>query len=61
VGSTVYVLVVGNDATARTLSFNAVFQGSLPSITDATSTKHYLLAIVCVDVGQFGVSSLRVK
>ncbi len=42
--------IQGNDATARTVSFATGFKGSLPSITNMTSTKKYRL-IFTADTG----------
>jgi len=60
VGTTRYVLIKGSDGTSRTLSFGANYLGSLPTITDATSTRWYLLTLVAISASHIGVSSLRV-
>jgi len=46
------VEVVGNDGTARTLSFGSEYEVS-PTLTDITSTKSYVLAIYCCGAGRF--------
>lgn len=53
------IYVVGNDATARTITFGNQFLGELPTINDATSTKGYLLTIYCRTTTHFVVSAKR--
>lgn len=55
------IIVQGNDATARTLTFGNQFLGSLPTLTDITSTKWYLLTIMCITSTHFIVSSTQAK
>lgn len=47
------VLVKGNDATLRTVTFNASFLGELPAIVDCTSTKWYDVTIKCITASHF--------
>lgn len=58
-GTTATLLIKGNSGTARTLTFNAVYKGLLPVITDATSTQWYLLTVYCVDATHFVVTSVE--
>jgi hypothetical protein len=53
------ILVQGNDATDRTITFANQYLGELPTITDADSTRWYLLMIYCVSSTHFVVSSKR--
>lgn len=55
------ILVQGNDATSRTISFGNQYLGSVPSIADCTSTKWYLLTIFCVATNHFVVTSVQAK
>jgi hypothetical protein len=59
VGTWRTIFVAGNDANARTITFGNQFLGELPTITDATSTKKYLLMIYCLTTSHFVVSSKR--
>ena len=52
------ILVEGNDGTSRTLSFGNQFGGTLPTITDCTSSKKYLLSVFCKTSTQFVVSAM---
>jgi hypothetical protein len=52
------VLVKGNDASARTLSFDTEYGGTPPSLTDITSTKFYLISIYCKDASKFLASAI---
>jgi hypothetical protein len=54
------VRVQGNDATLRSLSFAGQYLGELPSLTDITSTKWYLLMIYCATTTHFAVSAKRI-
>jgi hypothetical protein len=51
------ILVQGNDATDRTVTFGNQFLGDVPTITDCDSTKWYLLTIRCVTATHFVVVS----
>jgi hypothetical protein len=55
------ILVQGNDATARTITFGNQFLGSVPTIIDCTSTKWYLLTIMCITTTHFVVTSVQAK
>lgn len=55
------ILVQGNDATARTITFGNQFLGAVPTITDCTSTKWYLLTLFCVSTTHFVVTSVQAK
>lgn len=56
------ILVRGNDATDRTLTFASAYGGEVPVITDADSGRFYLLTLFCVSASSnlFAVSSKRV-
>lgn len=53
------IMVKGNDATDRTLTFGANYLGDVPAITTADSTRFFLLSIFCVTTSHFVVSSKR--
>lgn len=53
------ILVKGSSATPRTITFHSNFAGDIPSITDVTSTKWYLLMIYCIAGNHFVVSAKR--
>lgn len=53
---TIYVIASSG---TRTVSFGANFLGELPTITDVTTTKAYLLSIFCRSTSHFVVSSKR--
>ena len=53
------ILVQGNDATDRTLTFGNQYFGEIPTITDCDSGRYYLLSIFCVTATHFVVSSKR--
>lgn len=53
------ILVLGNDTTDRTITFGNQFLGEVPTITDADSTRAYLLAIYCRTTTHFVVSSKK--
>jgi hypothetical protein len=55
------ILVQGNDATARTITFGDQFLGEVPVITDCTSTKWYLIMIYCVSSTHFVASRKQAK
>jgi hypothetical protein len=53
------ILVQGNDATDRTITFDTQYLGDVPTITNADSTRWFLLMIYCVSASHFVVSSKR--
>ena len=53
------ILVQGNDATDRTITFASQYLGDVPTITNADSTRWFLLMIYCVTTTHFVVSSKR--
>jgi hypothetical protein len=53
------ILVQGNDATDRTITFGNQYLGEVPTITDCDSTRWYLLTIFCVSATHFVVSSKK--
>lgn len=53
------ILVQGNDATDRTITFGAQFLGDVPTITDCDSTRWYLLSIMCITASHFVASSKK--
>lgn len=55
------ILVQGNDATDRVITFDTQFLGEVPTITDCDSGRWYLLMIYCVAASHFVVSSKRAK
>lgn len=55
------ILVQGNDGTSRVITFDSAFLGEVPTITDCTSTKWYLLMVYCVSSSHFVVSSKVAK
>jgi hypothetical protein len=55
------ILVQGNDATARTITFGNQFLGAVPTITDCTANKWYLLTIMCLTTTHFIVTSMQAK
>lgn len=58
-GTMRHIYVVGNDANARTITFGNQFLGEVPTITDATSTKGYVISIMCITASHFVASSKR--
>lgn len=52
------VLVKGDSATARTLGFDTEYGGALPSLTDITNTKFYLVSLYCRDTSKFLASAI---
>lgn len=50
--------VIGNNASARTLTFASAYGGTPPTLTDITSTKTYLLKIYCVSETLFVVEAV---
>lgn len=55
------ILVQGNDATDRTITFDTQYLGELPVVTDADSGRKYLLMIYCVSASHFVVSAKRAQ
>jgi hypothetical protein len=55
------ILVQGNDATDRTITFGNQFLGTVPTITDCDTDRWYLLTIRCITSTHFAVSSQKVK
>lgn len=53
------ILVQGNDATDRTITFGNLFLGEVPAITDCDSGRWYLLTVYCVSASHFVVSSKK--
>jgi hypothetical protein len=53
------ILVQGNDAANRTLSFGNQFLGEAPTITDCNNGRWYLLMIFCVSATHFVVSAKK--
>lgn len=51
------VLVKGNDATLRQISFGAAFMGDVPTLTDVSSSKWYDITIKCITTSHFTASS----
>jgi hypothetical protein len=55
------IVVQGNDATDRTITFGAEFLGDIPTIIDCDSGKWYLLTIRCIAASHFFVTASVVK
>jgi hypothetical protein len=55
------ILVQGNNATARTISFGSQFLGDVPVITDCSDAKWYLITIFCVSATHFVASAVVAK
>jgi len=55
------ILVQGDDATDRTITFGNQFLGTVPTITDCDTDRWYLLTIRCITSTHFAVSSQKVK
>lgn len=53
------ILVQGNDATDRTITFGNQYLGEVPVITNCDNTRWYLLMIYCVSTTHFVVSAKR--
>lgn len=53
------ILVQGNDATDRTITFANQYLGDVPTITNCDSTRWFLLMVYCVSTTHFVVSSKR--
>lgn len=58
VGKTKFVLLAGNDATARTISFGTNFKGTLPTQT-VTSTSYLLIGLTAYSSTHIIVSSVK--
>ncbi|MBN9034039.1 MAG: hypothetical protein BGO05_11925 [Rhizobiales bacterium 63-7] len=58
VGKTKFVLLAGNDATARTISFGANYKGDLPTQT-VTSTAYLLVGLTAYTSTHIVVSSIK--
>jgi hypothetical protein len=59
VGTTRYAFVRGSSGTARTLTFGSNFKGDIPSLTDITTSKWYLLTMVAYSSTHIVISSVR--
>jgi hypothetical protein len=57
-GSTRYIFVRTTSGT-RTLTFNTNYKGEIPTLADITSTKWYLLTLVCYSSSHIVISSVR--
>lgn len=55
------ILLTGNDATLRTITFGTEFFGDLPVITNINNNNRYLLMIYCWTAGGFAVSAKKVS
>lgn len=55
-----HVVVKGNSATDRTITFGNQYLGDVPSLTDVDDTKNYLLSIFCYTATHFSVSAKRI-
>ena len=53
------ILVQGNDATDRTITFAGQYLGEVPTITDCDNARWYLLTIFCLTPTHFVVSAKR--
>jgi len=54
------IWLLGNDATVRALTFGNQFTGDLPSISDITSTKQYVITVLCISATQFSASAKQI-
>jgi hypothetical protein len=61
IGTARRILVQGNDATDRTLTFGANFLGGVPTIIDMDNNKWYMLDIVCITTSHFKVTAVVAK
>jgi hypothetical protein len=55
------IIVKGDDATDRTITFGNQFLGDVPTITDCDSGVWYALYIMCIATDHFAVSAKKVK
>lgn len=53
------IMVQGNDATDRTITFGNQYLGEVPTITDCDSGRWYLLTLYCHTASHFVVSAKR--
>lgn len=56
---TKYIIVRGNSGTERTLTFGSNYKGDLPTLTDISNTRWYLLSLVAFASDHIIVSSVR--
>jgi hypothetical protein len=55
------ILVKGNDATDRAITFGTEFLGTVPTITDCDDSRWYELTIKCIAASHFTVTAQKVK
>jgi len=55
------IVVQGDSGSARTITFGNQYLGTLPTITDCTSSVWYLLTIYCYSSTHFAVSAKKIK
>lgn len=55
------IIVKGNDATDRAITFGNQFLGEVPTITDCDTDRWYALDIQCVTTSHFAVTARKVK
>lgn len=55
------IMVQGDDATDRTITFGAQYLGEVPVITDCDNTRWYLISIYCESASHFVASSKRAR
>lgn len=53
------IQIIGNSASARTITFGGQYQGNVPTITDVTSSKAYLFSILCLTSTSFMIKSTQ--
>lgn len=58
-GTTRFVILKGNDATARTISFGTNYKGNLPSLTNITSTNFHMLTLFAYTATHIVVTSIE--
>lgn len=58
-GLTKYILLKGNNATDRTLTFDTAYKGDLPILTDIDSGRWYLLGLIPYTISHIIVSWVR--
>ena len=54
-----YIRVIGNSSTPRTLTFGTYYRGDIPTLTDITNTKGYLLSLQPWNVSYTIITSYR--
>lgn len=59
-GTTRYLLLKGNNATNRAPSFASNFKGDLPSISNVTNARWYMLTMVAIAADHIALTDLRV-